>query len=117
MTDRLDQARHAFEAIEHQDYEPAMVLVAPDYKHHVTSRGVEITGPQEFRDILVPQLEQMGLIQRLEHIMESGDFIIATIRATSHLADGESTIVYVFRYEDDRIVEAWAISRPVEPAG
>lgn len=113
MTARLDQVRRAFEAIEHQDYEPAMALVAPDYKHHVTSRGVEITGPQEFRDILVPQLEEMGLIQRLEHVLESDDYVVATIRATSRLAEGETTIVYVFRYEDDLIVEAWAISRPV----
>lgn len=113
MTTRLDRARQAFEAIEHQDYEPALALVTPDYKHHVTSRGVEITGPQEFRDILVPQLEQMGLIQRLEQIMESGDFVVATIRATSHLADGETTIVYVFRYEEERVAEAWAISTPV----
>ncbi|MHB8329655.1 MAG: nuclear transport factor 2 family protein [Acidimicrobiales bacterium] len=117
MTTRLDRARQAFEAIEHQDYEPALALVTPGYKHHVTSQGVEITGPQEMRDILVPQLEQMGLVQRLEHIMESGDFVVATIRATSHLADGEFTIAYVFRYEDERIAEAWAISQPIELAG
>lgn len=117
MTTRLDRARQAFEAIERHDYEPAMALVTPEYKHHVTSRGVEITGPQEFRDILVPQLEQMGLTQRLEHITESGDFVVATIRATSRLADEEATIVYVFRYEEQRIAEAWAISRPVDLAG
>jgi len=116
MTDRLDRARQALEAIGHQDYEPAMALVAPDYKHHVTSHGVEITGQQELRDILVPQLEEMGLVQHLEQIVESGDFVVATIRASSRLAEGEFTIVYVFRYDGDRIAEAWAISRPVEVA-
>lgn len=113
MSERLDQAKAAFEAIEHQDYEPAMALVAPDYVHHVTSRGVEITGPGQFREILIPQLENLGLVQRLEHIMESGDFVVATIRATNNVTPGETTIVYVFRYRDDRIVEAWAISTPM----
>ncbi|HVB01827.1 MAG TPA: nuclear transport factor 2 family protein [Acidimicrobiales bacterium] len=115
MSTRLDQAKEAMKAIEHQDYEPAMALVAPDYKHHST-RGIEVTGPKEFREILVPQLEQIRLVQRLESIIESGEFVVATVRATSTLREGESSIVYVFRYEDDRIAEAWAISPPVGAA-
>lgn len=112
MSDRLDEVRKAFEAIEQGDYGPAMALAAPGYKHHIPSRGLEIVGAQQFLDVVVPELQKLGLVQHLETVMESRDFVVATIRATSSALAGEMTIVYVFRYEDEVIAEAWAISPP-----
>ena len=115
MTDRVDDVRRAFEAIEHQDYEPALSQATADYKHHTIPLGIEVVGPNDFRTKLVPLLEQIALVQRLEHLHESGDFVIVTVRATSNLHSAEFTIVYVLRYENDKVAEAWAISPPLEP--
>lgn len=113
MSERLEATRNALEALGALDYEPAFRLFTPDYVHHSNALGLELRGQQEARDKLLPALASIDLRQRLEQIVESDNFVIATMRSTSKVREGESTIVYVCRFDGDRIAEVWALSNPL----
>lgn len=113
MSERLNATRTALAALEQLDYAPAFELFAPDYVHHSNALGLEIHGHQDARDRLLPMLEQIGLRQRLDQIIESDNFVIATMKATSNIREGENTIVYVCRFDGEKIVEVWGLSNPV----
>lgn len=110
---RPDATREAFAAIGARAFEPALARTAPDYKHHLVPMGIDTVGAEGFRETIVPLTRQIELKQHLVDTIELGDFVLATVRATSSLRPGQGTIAYVLRWEGDQVAEIWSISDPL----
>lgn len=102
-----------YEAANRGDWTEFVARAVPDYRHHVPSLDVEWVGLDKAVEGLRESYAAMEMTQSAVDVAQHGPYVTVSVTGSSNLRPEPFEAVHVFRVEEGRFVECWALYPPM----